>query len=108
MTIPAPLVTPAHSQQVTNHYHIAYPAHAPRLTDPHYLAFEAFHKANQGTAVCYTGRLMRQHTVSGCRLRKVIPAQIPAAEHHVTIHCHAGYNAVLQRQSVKAVGTTLK
>ena len=51
-----PLVTPAHSQQVTNAYHISYPDHAPRLADPMYAAFNAFHRANQATAVCYTGR----------------------------------------------------
>ena len=48
--------TPAHSQQVTNHYHIAYPEHAPRQADPHYPAFNAFRAANVASAVCYTGR----------------------------------------------------
>ena len=50
-----PIVTPAHSQQVTNHYSIAYPDHLPRVGDPHYAAFNAYHRANEGTAVCYTG-----------------------------------------------------
>lgn len=49
-------VTPAHSQQVVNHYHIVYPAHAPRQSDPHYAAFEAYRSAHVATAVCYTGR----------------------------------------------------
>lgn len=48
-------VTPAHSQQVTNHYHIAYPAHEPRETDPHYAAFDAYRRAHLAEAVCYTG-----------------------------------------------------
>lgn len=47
--------TPAHSQQVTNHYHVAYPEHAPRTADPHYHAFEAYRKAHIAEAICYTG-----------------------------------------------------
>ena len=48
--------TPAHSQQVTNHYHLAYPEHAPRADDPHYAAFNAYHRAHQATALCYVGQ----------------------------------------------------
>jgi hypothetical protein len=49
------VVTPAHSQQVSNHYHIAFPAHEPRAGDPHYYAFEAWRRANVVAAVCYAG-----------------------------------------------------
>ncbi len=54
--VPAAPITPAHSQQVTNHYHIAYPDHAPRTSDPHYPAFNAYRAKNVVAAVCYTGR----------------------------------------------------
>lgn len=37
---------PAHVQQVTNHYAVAYPEHGPREADPHYKDFHAW-KAKQ-------------------------------------------------------------
>ncbi len=46
----------AHSQQVTNHYVIAYPPHEPRASDPHYGAFNAYHRAHEKTSVCDVGR----------------------------------------------------
>lgn len=46
----------AHDQAVTNHYVIHYPAHEPRTGDPNYAAFEAYHKANEATGVCYVGK----------------------------------------------------
>lgn len=48
--------TPEHNQSVVNHYVIHYPAHEPRTGDPNYSAFEAYHRANEATAVCYVGR----------------------------------------------------
>lgn len=48
-------MTDAHDQQVVNHYVIHYPAHEPRTGDPNYAAFEAYHRANEATAVCYVG-----------------------------------------------------
>ena len=50
------LITPAHSQQVSNHYHIVYPDHAPREQDSHYAAFNAYRKAHVATAVCFVGQ----------------------------------------------------
>ena len=47
--------TPAHVQQITNHYTIAYPAHEPRQSDPHYAAFNAFHRKHSKTALCFVG-----------------------------------------------------
>lgn len=47
--------TPAHSQAISNHYHISYPEHAPRTDDPHYAAFEAYRRANVAAATCYAG-----------------------------------------------------
>ena len=85
MTVQTPLITPAHSQQVTNHYHIAYPAHVPRLTDPHYLAFEAFHKANQGTAVCYTGRRVGFDECADAQGKPVVQ---PAFANGLELHHH--------------------
>lgn len=48
--------TPAHDQRATNHYVIHYPAHAPRAGDPNYVAFNAYHRANEATSVCYVGK----------------------------------------------------
>jgi hypothetical protein len=48
--------TPAHDQTVTNHYVIHYPDHAPRAGDPNYVAFNAYHRANEATAICYVGQ----------------------------------------------------
>ena len=50
-----PIITPAHSQQVTNRYHIAYRDHAPRESDPYYAAFTVYRAAHIADAVCYTG-----------------------------------------------------
>lgn len=45
-----------HDQTVTNHYVLHFPAHEPRAGDPNYSAFEAYHRANEATAVCYVGK----------------------------------------------------
>jgi hypothetical protein len=47
--------TPAHDQPVTNHYQIHFPDHAPRQGDIHYAAFNAYHRKNSATAVCFVG-----------------------------------------------------
>ena len=80
-----PLITPAHSQQVTNTYHIAYPAHAPRTSDPHYQAFNAFHRANQVAAVCYTGRRVG---FDECKDAHGDPVIQPAAGNGLELHHH--------------------
>ena len=66
------MITPAHSQQVTNHYHLAYPEHAPRVSDPHYLAFNAFHRAHQATGVCYVGARVGFDECRGADGRSVV------------------------------------
>src|SRR5438105_4977861 len=48
--------TPAHVQQVTNHYSLHFPQHAPRESDPHYAAFNAYHRAHIHEMVCDVGR----------------------------------------------------
>jgi len=52
----APIITPAHSQRVTNRYLISFPDHAPRATDPHYKAFETYRRMHISTLVCYVGQ----------------------------------------------------
>lgn len=52
---PGPVVTPAHSQQVSNHYLITYPDHQPRASDPHYKGFNAYRKLHVASAVCFVG-----------------------------------------------------
>jgi len=81
-----PLITPAHSQQVTNTYHIAYPDHAPRTLDPHYLAFEAFRKVNVLAAVCYTGRRVGFDECADAQ-GNPIPVQ-PDNGHGLELHHH--------------------
>ena len=91
----AAIVTPAHSQQVTNHYSLAYPEHAPRANDPHYAAFNAFHAANQGTAVCYVGHRVGLDECRDAQGKPVVqPAQGNGLELHHRILEFAVLNAV--------------
>ena len=91
--------TPAHSQQVTNHYHVAYPEHAPRTSDPHYLAFEAYRKANVAAAVCYTGRRVGFDECQDAQ-GKPVGAQ-PNGGHGLELHHH-----FLEFATVNAVDLT--
>lgn len=50
-----PVSTPAHDQQVINHYVLHFPNHSPRPDDPHYAAFNAYHRAHEKTSSCYIG-----------------------------------------------------
>jgi hypothetical protein len=50
------VTTPAHDQVVQNHYVIHYPDHAPRAGDPNYVAFNVYHRAHEGTSVCFVGK----------------------------------------------------
>lgn len=93
-------VTPAHSQQVTNHYHIAFPDHAPRTSDPHYQAFEAFHKANQATAVCYTGRRVG---FDECADAQGHPVNQPAMGNGLELHHHFLEFAVINAVDLAAL-----
>ena len=97
---PGVLVTPAHSQQVTNHYHIAYPDHQPRADDPHYHAFNAFHAANQGTAVCFVGRRVG---FDECETAQGGPLVQPANGNGLELHHHFLEFAVLNAVSLAAL-----
>ena len=77
------MTTPAHSQQVTNHYHVAYPAHEPRAGDPHYAAFNAYHRAHQATAVCYVGQRVG---LDECRDAQNRPVVQPAGGNGLELH----------------------
>ncbi len=78
--------TPAHSQQVTNHYHVVYPSHAPRVEDPHYAAFNAYRAANVATAVCYTGRRVGFDECMDAQGKPVGPQ--PNGGHGLELHHH--------------------
>lgn len=95
------LTTPAHSQQVTNHYHIAYPAHSPRTTDPHYLAFEAYRKANVVTAVCYTGKRVGFDECKDAQGKPV--GQQPDGGHGLELHHHFLEFATVNAVSIAAL-----
>jgi hypothetical protein len=82
----APPITPAHSQQVTNHYHIVYPAHAPRADDPHYHAFNVYRAANVGQAVCYVGRRVGYDECMDAQGAAVGPQ--PNGGHGLELHHH--------------------
>jgi hypothetical protein len=98
---PAPvIITPAHSQQVSNHYHIAYPDHQPRAGDIHYLAFNAYHKANQGTAVCYVGQRVG---FDECKTAQGGPLVQPAAGNGLELHHHFLEFALLNEVSLSAL-----
>lgn len=93
-------VTPAHSQQVSNHYHIGYPAHEPRATDPHYAAFNAYHRAHQATAVCYVGQRVG---FDECRDAKGQPVTQPAAANGLELHHRVLEFAVLNAVDLAAL-----
>lgn len=95
-----PVVTPAHSQQVTNHYHIGYPEHAPRANDPHYHAFNAYHEANQGTAVCYVGERVG---LDECRDAQGNPVTQPAQGNGLELHHKVLEFAVLNAVDLAAL-----
>ncbi len=95
MIDPKLIVTPAHSQQASNHYHLHYPDHAPRAGDPHYAAFNAFHKANQSASVCYVGRRVGLDECADAQGKPVIqPAQGNGLELHHKILEFAVLNEV--------------
>lgn len=98
--MPDAVVTPAHSQQVTNHYHLAYPAHAPRTDDPHYAAFNAYHAANQGGAVCYVGRRVG---LDECRDAQGSPVIQPAQGNGLELHHRVLEFAVLNEVDLTAL-----
>ena len=79
------MTTPAHSQQVTNHYSIAYPDHAPRTDDPHYAAFNAYHRANQASATCYVGKRVGYDECRDAQGNAVVQ---PAAGNGLELHHH--------------------
>ena len=81
-----PLVTPAHSQQVSNHYHVAYPAHEPRTSDPHYAAFNAYRRAHIAEAACYTGRRVGFDECMDAQGKPVGPQ--PNGGHGLELHHH--------------------
>lgn len=45
----------AHEGAETHHYMMHFPEHPAREDDPHYKDFDAYHRANRGTARCYIG-----------------------------------------------------
>ena len=94
------MITPAHSQQVTNHYHLAYPDHAPRADDPHYAAFNAFHRANQATALCYVGSRVG---LDECRDAQGKPVDQPHAGDGLELHHKILEFAVLNEVDVAAL-----
>jgi hypothetical protein len=97
---PGPVITPAHSQQVTNAYHITYPDHAPRVGDPHYAAFNAYHRANQGTAVCYVGQRVG---FDECRDAQGNPVEQPKQGNGLELHHHFLEFAVLNAVNIAAI-----
>jgi len=100
MTDPRPGITPAHSQQASNHYHIHYPDHAPRVGDPHYAAFNAFHKANQGSAVCYVGRRVG---FDECLDAQGKPVVQPAQGNGLELHHHFLEFSIVNGVSLAAI-----
>jgi hypothetical protein len=95
------IVTPAHSQQVTNHYHLAYPEHQPRAGDPHYAAFNAYRAANIATAVCYVGRRVGYDE---CKDAQGVPVgNQPNGGHGLELHHHFLEFAVLNAVSIAAI-----
>ena len=96
----AAIVTPAHSQQVTNHYSIAYPDHQPRVGDPHYAAFNAYHTKNQGTAVCYVGRRVGLDECQDAQGQSVVQ---PKQGNGLELHHHFLEFAVLNAVDIAAL-----
>lgn len=95
------IVTPAHSQQVSNHYHLAYPAHQPREGDPHYLAFNVFRRANVATAVCYVGRRVGFDECRDAQGAPVDPQ--PNGGHGLELHHHFLEFAVINAVDLAAI-----
>lgn len=94
-------ITPAHSQQIVNHYHITYPAHEPRTSDPHYAAFSAYRAAHVAEAVCYTGRRVG---FDECRDAQGQPVGIqPNGGHGLELHHHFLEFAVVNAVSLAAL-----
>lgn len=96
-----PVITPAHSQQVTNHYHVSYPEHAPRTNDPHYLAFEAYRRKNITQAVCYVGRRVGYDECMDAQ-GNVIPTQ-PDTGRGLELHHHFLEFATVNAVSIAAL-----
>lgn len=95
------VVTPAHSQQVVNHYHVHYPEHSPRVGDPHYAAFNAYRKANVAAAVCYTGRRVGFDECKDAQGQPVGPQ--PNGGHGLELHHHFLEFAVINAVDLAAL-----
>jgi hypothetical protein len=82
-----PLVTPAHSQQVTNRYLLSFPDHAPRASDPHYRAFETYRRLHIATSVCFVGARIGFDQCADA-LGAAIPVQPANLGHGLELHHH--------------------
>lgn len=94
-------ITPAHSQQVTNRYQIAYPEHQPRATDPHYKAFETYRRDHITEAVCYVGQRVGFDECADA-LGAAILTQ-PGSGHGLELHHHVLEFSLLNSVDLKAL-----
>jgi hypothetical protein len=97
-----PIVTPAHSQQVTNRYQIVFPDHAPRATDPHYRAFETYRRLHIATSVCFVGQRIGFDQCADA-MGAAIPDQPANGGRGLELHHHTLEFSLLNSVDLKAL-----
>lgn len=78
--------TPAHGQQFTERFTIAYPEHSPRQDDPNYVDFEHYHRLNRAAARC--GKGLQMGTFDECRDAQGKPAPAPETGEQPGLELH--------------------
>ena len=101
MLTPGPLVTPAHSQAITNRYLLSFPDHAPRATDPHYKAFETYRRLHVKTAVCYVGQRVGYDECAEALGASIL--EQPGSGHGLELHHHTLEFSLLNSVDLKAL-----